>query len=231
MWCGKAGGSSPSATTMQKKVIFYAVWVALLSIAVATAFLNTPASSIFMHKAATMNFIQRLLGLTAFTMLFSQIVLGAYMDKFVQKLGGWVFNFHVFQGRLIFLLIVLHPLIYVFYRYFAGMKPDALGTFLDVCVLCKNNVEFYFSFGRIAFWLVNIGVLAAVFRAANPFMRVHWRKFHILNYLAFLFTGIHGYFLGTDFSAMPFFAFGILASLIIVGIIITRLPTLIREFK
>ena len=58
------------------------------------------------------NLIQRFLGLAAFTLLFIQLISGAFMDKLTKKFGGRVFKFHIFEGILIYCLAVLHPLVF-----------------------------------------------------------------------------------------------------------------------
>jgi predicted ferric reductase len=206
----------------KNKIIFYTGWVALILLGVFTVFQNTQLSLVLVNRVVLANFIQRILGLTAFTMMFTQLILGAYMPKWVEKYGPWVFKFHVFHGILIYSIILLHPLFFVFGNYFAGQKFNPFFAFIDVCVLCSKKIDFYYNFGRIAFWLTTAGVFAGIFRAATPFMRVNWRKFHILNYVAFLAVGIHGFYLGTDFMARPFSIFAVPAFIVILAVIAVK---------
>jgi len=177
-----------------------------------------------------MNLVQRIFALTAFVLLFWQIMLGAYMQKWTEKLGGWVFKFHITNGVFIYLLVVLHPVFFMLSNYFYGRGFDPFYVFTQVCVLCKPP-ELYYSLGRISFWLINIAVFAGLFRTATPYMRANWRKFHVINYLVFLLVGIHGFFNGTDFRIKPFFTFAIIAYLIVVYTIIRKLPSLFSFLK
>jgi predicted ferric reductase len=163
--------------------------------------------------------------------MFWQIILGAYMQKWTEKFGGWVLRFHINEGVAIYLLVLLHPFFFMLYRYFAGAGLDPFYIFTQVCVLCVYRVELYYSLGRVSFWLINITVFAGLFRLANPYMRANWKKFHVLNYLVFLLVGIHGFLIGTDFMVMPFFAFAIAAYLIVIYTIIRKLPGLYSFLK
>ncbi len=211
------------------KIIFYTAWVALISLGVFTVFQNTPFSLVLVNRVILANFVQRLLGLTAFTMMFTQIILGSYMSRWIEKYGPWILKFHIFEGILVYLIIFLHPIFFMLFNYFAGHGFDPFFTFIDVCILCSKKVDFYYTFGRVSFWLVTAAVFAGLFRTATPFMRVNWKRFHILNYVAFLLIGIHGFFLGTDFTAMPFFAFAIAAYLVVLYIAGSKLYRVIKH--
>src|SRR3989304_4660000 len=160
-----------------KKFLFYFIWLLVLSIGPITILKVTPLDFALSTPVLTINFIQRIVALLAFSMLFWQIILGSFMDKWIEKLGGWVFKFHVLEGAVIY------------------------------------------TFGRVGFWLITLAVLAAKLRT-QPWLRVHWRKFHILNYLAFIFISIHSRFTGTDTLTPPFVWFWWIATIVIIGIVI-----------
>jgi len=167
-------------------------------------FHNTSIFVLFKSPATVANIAQRILGLTAFTMLFIQILLGSFMPKLIDKFGGWIFSFHIFQGVLIYTLIFLHPLAMVFHKYFVHQGFDPFYVFTDICFLCQNSFELLYSLGKLAFWFITISVLAGLFRTATPWMRVNWRKLHLLNYVSFMLIAIHSFFLGTDIGTFPF---------------------------
>jgi predicted ferric reductase len=158
-------------------------------------------------------------------------MLGAFMERWINKFGGWVFNFHVFNGIVIYTLAILHPLAFLLSRHFIGAGLDPIFVFLGFCFYCQTKLDLYYTLGRIAFWLITIGVLAGFLRKSTPFMRFNWRKFHILNYVAFLIIGVHGYLLGTDFLTQPFFTFSIIAYLLVIYTIVRKLPNLILFCK
>lgn len=189
---------------VSKKLLFYFVWLIFLSFGPITVLKVTPFSSVVGNKTLLVNFFQRILGLLAFSMLFVQIILGAFMQKWIDKLGAWIFRFHIMEGLVIYSLVFAHPLFFVLFNYFIKGILDPFYVYVDVCALCKGSFEWFYNFGRIGFWLITTAVLAGLFRASTPFMRIHWRKFHILNYIAFFFIWYHSLRLGTDIGTAPF---------------------------
>lgn len=217
---------------MNKKIVFFVVWLGLLSVAFFTVLKYLPFSFAIKSPLYTSNLIQRLTGLGLFTLLFFQVVLGAFMDFWKKRLGGWIYNFHIFEGVLIYFLIFLHPVAFYFFNHYAGKGVSLLYVYTNICALCPNKLELYYTLGRVCFWLLNITVLAGLFRAATPFMRKNWRNFHVLNYLVFLVVGIHGLSLGSDFMQMPFFALAIAYYLIVLYIILfKKAPIAVKNYK
>ena len=215
-----------------KKIIFFTIWFALFPIAFLTLTGVTPLSFALSSSARLANFIQRGLGLFAFSMLFVQIILGAFMSKISEKLGNWVFNFHVFEGTLAYILVFLHPIFFLLSNYFSGAKFDPYVAFVNICLICKTPTDYYYTIGRVSFWLLTVTVFAALFRKTTPWLKANWRKFHVLNYLVFLLVGAHGFLLGSDFRSQPFFTFAILAYVTILGIVIfIELPRLFKNFR
>ncbi len=216
---------------MKNKLIFWGIFIALLSIVPLTILPGVNLPVVLKFPAGVVGLALRSLGLTAFVLLFFQLMLGAYMERWINKFGGWVFKFHIFNGIAIYTLAILHPLAFLFSRYFLGIGADPIFIFLGFCIYCQTKLDFYYTLGRIAFWLLTIGVLAGFFRNATPFMRFNWRKFHILNYAAFLIIGVHEYLVGTDYMAQPFFAFSIIAYLLVLYTIVRKLPSIILFCK
>jgi len=206
----------------KNKIIFYLIWLALLSLAPITILYNSPLSYILMNKGTIASGIQRLFGLWVFTLMFVQIILGSYMTRWTEKLGGWIFKFHIFEGVLIYFLILVHTFSFAVIRYFMGRGFDPFYIYADVCLLCDKAPEWYYNFGRLAFWSVTIAVFAGLFRTMTPFLRVHWKKFHILNYVAFLLVGAHSFFLGSDIGTFPFSLIHAPSLFIVTGILIFK---------
>ena len=192
---------------------------------------NTSFGHIHITSAFLANLAQRIFGLTLFTMLFVQIILGSFMRRLTEIFGGWIFKFHVLEGITIYSLVLLHITSFILFRYFAGLGLDPFYIFTDFCLLCKTKSELYITLGRLSFWLITTTVFAGLFRTLNPFMRIHWKKFHILNYLVFLLIGIHGFLLGTDFGYMPFFVFAIVAYVAVLVVIMVKSAKFIKNSK
>lgn len=213
-----------------KKIAFYLVWFALLCIAPLSILHTTPPALILANKGTIVQGLQRLFGLWAFTLISVQIVLGAYMQKWTDKLGPWVFNFHIFEGVTIYLIIILHTFSFLFFNYLIGRGIDPYFVWINVCVICPSATDYYYTFGRIAFWLATIAVFAGLFRM-EPFLRNNWRKFHILNYLVFIFVAVHSYFIGTDVSHSVFRFFYFIAISVVALIVGRKFKSLISYFR
>lgn len=163
--------------------------------------------------------------------MFWQIMIGAYMKKLAEKFGEWIFNFHIREGIVIYSLAVLHPLAFLLANHFSGTGADPIDVFLGVCLLCDPKYEYFYTLGRVAFWLLTVGIFAGIYRSATPFMKKNWRKFHIINYVVFLVVGIHGYFSGPDIASKPFFYFVVVAYLLVIYTIIRKIPGLVTSYK
>ena len=190
-----------------KKILFILVWLLLLVLSVVSPIKDIKFVLASKNQVLLINLFQRILGLLAFTLLFVQIITGSYMEKLKNKFGGWILNFHLFNGKLLYILVLAHPAMYMMYLYKIKGVLDPFYIYIDLCVLCKGNLEHFYNFGRIALWLITAGIIAAVFRGSDPFLKKNWRKFHILNYLAFFLIAIHLRGVGTDAVVMPFSAF------------------------
>jgi predicted ferric reductase len=215
---------------MKNKIIFWVILIAILGL-VPLTIVPTINFAVIRLPSVVLNVLQRFFGLTAFVLMFWQIMVGANMEKFAKKVGDWIFNFHVWEGIVIYSLVVLHPLVFVFFQHFIGQGTDPINVFLGVCLFCDPKVEYIYTLGRVAFWLLTIGVFAGIYRSANPFMRKNWRKFHVLNYFVFLLIGIHGFILGPDLAVRPFIYFAIPAYLIVIYTIVRKFPALLASYK
>lgn len=153
------------------------------------------------------------------------------MEFWTNKLGGWIFNFHINEGIAVYALIILHPITFMIFNHFIGKGWDPFFVFTDFCVLCKTNIDLFYTLGRLSFWLLNVSVWAGLLRMSTPFMRVNWRKFHILNYVIFLLIGVHSIGIGTDVGTPPFSFFHGPALAVVTGIIIYKLFIFFKEFR
>ncbi len=215
-----------------KKIVFFIAILGFLALGIFTILSVTPVALVMVRQSSIMNFLQRVTGLSLFVLLFVQIILGAFMPKISEKLGGWVFNFHVFEGRLIYILAILHPISLVLFNHYIGLRLDPFVAFINVCLLCQNLRGYYYTIGIVSFWLLSIAVSAAVLRKTNNWLKMNWRKFHVLNYAVFLLVGAHGFLLGTDFRVQPFYTFAMIAYATVVGIIVfIELPRLFKNFR
>lgn len=187
----------------QKRFFWVFVWLLILALGPITVLKITPISLVLRTPSVVVPFLQRITGLLAFSLLFVQIILGAFMNRWTEKLGGWVFNFHQAQGAIVYSLILAHPLLFVLFNFKLKGVLDPFYVFTDFCLLCPKPIELWYTFGRVSFWLISVAILAVILKN-EPWWRTNWRKFHILNYVAFLLAATHSFFVGTDTKNIPF---------------------------
>lgn len=215
-----------------KKLIFFFVWILLLVLVPITILQVTPFAVATKGPAYLVNFVQRMAGLAGFTLMFTQIILGSFMTMWLEKVGSWVYKFHIINGAITYSLVFLHGILLMVFNHYIGLGWNPYLVFINVCLLCNKPIDYYYTLGRVSFWLLTIAVLAADFRKINPWIRANWRKFHVLNYITFLLVGAHGFLLGTDFKIQPFYSFAVIAYAVVVGIVIfIEIPRLYKNFR
>jgi predicted ferric reductase len=204
------------------------IWLGSLVFTFLSVIKLTPLSLVF-GKSFNHNFFQRLFALLAFTMLFYQIVIGMYMRKLVEKFGTFVRKFHYFQGIIIYILILFHPLLFLLSNFRLTRSFDPFYVFTDFCILCKTLFENYLTFGRISFWLISLTVIVAVFRS-YPSLRNNWLNFHRINYLVFIITAIHAWGVGTDVRRAPYVWFFLfIVFMIVILLFVNKIFPLTRK--
>jgi len=180
----------------QRRILWFLVWLVVLLSGPVSVIRNTNFQIVFSDSVLTINFFQRLLGLVSFSLLFSQIMLGAFMGKWLSVLGAKAFRWHTSEGLATYLIILLHPFAQVLLDYKRG------GLLVSLLALLPGG-DLNLNLGKVALLLLTLGTVAGYFRT-RPFFRRHWRKFHAVNYIAFLFVAIHSRNLGTDIKTPPF---------------------------
>ena len=225
----EVGGSNPSPATMA--IVFVLAWTLSVLFSVYTVFSTSTSFSVLIaDRDLLINFFQRMAGLLAFNFLFFQVLIGSRMKYMRSNVGEWVFKFHHLEGTLAFILVITHPTLFVIFNYSLSHKLDPFYVFTDFCALCSKPVDYFYTLGRISFWLIVFAVFAAKFRS-NSLIRKHWRKVHSLNYIAFFLVAIHAYFVGRDVQVKPFiylFYFYVSVAAILV---ITKIYFFFREKK
>ena len=203
------------------KLFFYLIWLVIVLIGPYTILSNTPLSLAVKDQTVFINLFQRLFGLLAFSLIFVQVILGSFMTRLTQKLGGWIYKFHITEGIFTYFFVLAHPFLFVLLNYKLTGKPDPFYVYTDICLICKPHIEYFYTFGRVAFWFLAIAVGAASARP-HPWLRLHWLKFHILNFLAFYLIALHSYFVGSDVRSEPFIWFYWTAVAGVTGIIVYK---------
>jgi len=182
-----------------RKKVFLIIWIIILLLGPITVLVNTSYESLTNPLVLT-NFFQRLTGLTAYTLLGIQIILGSNMDRFVQVVGARAYKLHITQGLITYGFVLFHPLLENLLVYqITRSLVSAIQVFIPSFTTQR---DIFLVFGRTAFILLTIAVFASYFRT-KTFFRRNWRAFHILNYLVFYLVFIHAR-VGSDVKSFPF---------------------------
>jgi hypothetical protein len=209
---------------MIKKIIFLLIFILTLCLIPVVILHNVSLPVVLKERSLIINLAQRILGLTIFILLFWQIIIGEFIDKLKNLLGNWIISFHLWEGISIYVLAILHPLMFLLFRHFTGAGTDPVFVFLGYCGYCQTNLDFYYTLGRFAFLFLTVGAVVWV-------LKKNWQKFCALNYVVFLIAGTHGFLLGIDFTTRPFFCFSIVSSIVVLLLIVLHIPKFIASYK
>ena len=187
-------------TLITKRFIFWFFWLLFILSAPITVLMNSSIDVVFSNQLVLMNFFQRITGLLAFNLLFMQIILGSQMNKWIQLIGAKAYRIHIFHGLVTYGFMFIHPFFENIIVY--QVSKSLTESMLIFIPSLETQRDILLVFGRVAFLLTSISVIAAYFRT-KPFFRRNWRAFHILNYLVFYLVFIHMR-LGTDITTPPF---------------------------
>jgi predicted ferric reductase len=201
---------------MKARYFFILAYLLLLFVPAYTVWRN---GTLAVQDATALTYLfLRLTGLYGFILIFVQIMIGAYMDFARRVFGPRILNFHIQEGFVAYGLILAHPVLFLLNKALAG-APDMLDLLVP---RFTTSYEVYLSFGKFGFILLTIAVLATRFRK-TPFLQKHWRKLHILNYVAFWLIFSHSFNVGSDTQAGVFsWLYPVMAILVIFSIFYRR---------
>ncbi len=128
-----------------------------------------------------------LAGLVAFTLVWSQTIIGANL-WWLRSVFPGVVRFHRTQGPFALLFALLHPLL-----LFLGV---GLASYLSREYVPKTLAPFVWI-GYVQLLLLVLTAGTAMLRRL-AFVRGFWRRLHCANYAVFALAWIHSWFLGTD---------------------------------
>ncbi len=155
----------------------------------------------------------RLLALSAFTLIFVQIITGAMMKPLRQIFRAkHIWFFHRYVGEAAFLLVLGHAIIVLAVGTFhaGGLVVRFLGLWRGYDALHRAAL----ILGPVNLALITLTVATALLMRA---LRKYWHTIHYLNYLIFAIVIFHGLLLGTDTGASwlvksLFIVYGVLAA-------------------
>lgn len=185
-----------------------------------------------MNSSVIISNISKIIGLVVYFLLFAQIFANFARSKFGKRDKIEITTPHVFVGAFAYLLALLHPIFYLLSIYLADGRPDPYVAFVNVCLICKTAEDYFLTLGRISFWLLSFAFFAAIFRKMNSWFIKNWKYIHLLNYVAFLIVGLHGFLLGEYFRILPILIVSITMYVIVLFIFVFyKLPEVFKNFK
>lgn len=144
--------------------------------------------------ALTYYTILRWLGLTVYSLIFLQIMSGAFrrpLNKFLPPL--WHHRWHVTVGFLVMTVALAHPM----FLYLSNKLIYGSYIYLDNGL----NYNIGLLLGELQLTLISCGFLAAILMNFFKKWMTFWRKIHWLMYVAFFSATVHSLILGTDINA------------------------------
>lgn len=140
----------------------------------------------------TIYLLVRLVGLYAFTFLSFYLIISLWsyiLNKIFKPLKLEYYK-NLF-GKLAILLILLHPIIY-FLSYLPSKPP------IETLVpgLVSGEYQLTFTFASLAFYAI---LIYFIFK----FILKHKKIIEIFVYVAFFFSFIHSYLLGSEIESLP----------------------------
>jgi hypothetical protein len=136
-----------------------------------------------------------LFGLMAFTLVWSQIMLGSFM-RYWEKLYPRILPLHIVQGLFTLGFAGTHWLL-----LFSTFLPNRVAEYLGYTYV-SPELKIYAILGQIALLLLGLGVVAGLLRDWPPIKR-YWHWLHLVHYLVFFIIFIHSRNLGSDLHSTP----------------------------
>lgn len=177
---------------MQKTFFKYGLVLLWLAIIITPPLLFISRASV--DALRTTDSIFPLFGLLGFMLIWSQIMLGAFLQP-LTRLFPNAFRFHIWQGLLAILVIFFHPLF-----FFHSLSPSFPPNPIELLQLVDPSMLPYVLLGETAFYLLLASVAAALLRRWQPIVRF-WRYIHMINYIVFFLALVHSWNIGSDLAA------------------------------
>ena len=155
---------------------------------------NTPITDPLFHLT-----LFRMFGLYAFTLVWSQIMLGALRLPLTRLFGSKILGLHIAFGITTLLFTFLHTCLFSLAHFLQTppvfFPPTMLQTYL-------GNMAIYGYLGLIAFDLMLLTTAAGLLRK-RVFIRKYWRLIHQGNYFIFILVFIHSSMIGSEIGTLP----------------------------
>lgn len=209
------------------QIFFPLLGLSILALVWSTPIANAGGWTAFwdMRDAASFTYrIFQLLGLTAFTLITIQIVLGAGMNLWERLYGPRFWIFHRYEGIFALLLALSHPFV-------LGRSLSLQGSSISEFLGGHPQINFILL-GELGLFLLLVTVstayLALVFK--QPSLKAVWHKLHLANYLIFALIWIHSWNVGSDprTGILPII-YWLFAGLVVISFLYRRVLRPVKE--
>lgn len=209
---------------MRKDILFKVVFALFFLVIIFSWATNLNFKVFSSSPEVTLANFQRLIGLTAFYLIFVQIITGSFGSYFAKIFGPRFRKFHPTSGVVVLVLVILHPLIF---RLIQSLNDNlkVIDIFLPNFTTSNSTL---ISIGQIAFYLLLLTAFVAIFRR-NKLIARFWFRIHILNFLVFFLLFYHSYKIGTDTALFPLNFLWPAMAIIIFFIIIFKISTYLKN--
>jgi predicted ferric reductase len=141
--------------------------------------------------------ISRAAGITSYLLMFLIVILGtgmttAFIYKYLSPVKAWLV--HKYLSLALGLALIFHIFSLLFDKFINFTLLDLLLPFFS------DFKPWFLSLGIFAFYVLLLIIFTSLWSRIK-YQRI-WRGIHYLTYLFFLFSFIHGLFIGTDSSTL-----------------------------
>jgi len=173
---------------------------------------NTPAETISLPW-----YISRAAGISAYILMFLIIILGAGMTtsfiyRYISPTKAWMI--HKYLSLALGIILLTHIFILLFDKFINFSFGDILVPFFS------SFQPLYLSLGIFAFYLLIIIIFSSLFFRLK--YKRAWRGIHYATYTLFIFSIVHGFFIGTDSGTIWMRSIYIVSSLVFLWLILFR---------
>jgi len=138
-------------------------------------------------------YISRAAGITAYILMFFIVMLGAgmttgYAYNYINPVKAWLI--HKYLSLALGLTLLTHAFSLLFDKFMKFGWPDILIPFFS------NYKPIFLSLGIFGFYLLLVIIFSSLWFRLK--YKRTWRGIHYTVYALFIFSLIHGFFMGTD---------------------------------
>lgn len=91
---------------------------------------------------------------------------------------------------IILIVIIIHSLLTILMNFKLKGVLDPFYVYTDICIICKNSVEYSNTLGRISFWVL-VTILILLLTKTNDWFENNYKKIYLLFYVTLFILLFH----------------------------------------